>query len=160
MNNEEVKKEWENKLRTTFQDSKALIDFMIHTMENFGYRYLNNPNLEMSEKTFILLSFEENMGNALKSSFPQIKEGVKQLAKSVPREEKPSVASRVKIDIHELSADKGKMTLSAQVSWAHPRHLWSGEHFIEKKKIFSWDDLQIFRKGFPLAMQEVSDLFL
>jgi len=160
MNEVEVKKEWELKLRASFQNSDALMGFMIHTLESFAHRYLNNPTIESQGPVLWLTGREENMGQALKTHHAPIKEAVKNLAKNVPREQKPALVSRVKIDILELSADKGKIQLTAQVNWAHPGHVWDSAEKVDKKKTLTWDDLQDFRKGFPLALEEICDLFL
>lgn len=160
MNEAEVKKEWEQKLRASFQNAETLTSFMVYTLESFAHRYLTQPTIETQGQVMWLTGREENMGQALKTSHAVIKEGVKALAKRVPREEKPALVSRVKVDIHELSADQGKITLTAHVSWAHPDHTWSGQDKVEKKKILTWNDLQDFRKGFPLALEEICDLFL
>ena len=160
MNEVEVKKEWELKLRASFQNSEALTGFMIHTLESFAHRYLNNPKIESQGQVMWLTGHEENMGQALKTQNTTIKEAVKTLAKNFPREEKPTLISRVKVDIQELTADKGKILLTAQVNWAHPGHAWDSSEKIEKKKTLTWEDLQDFRKGFPLALEEICDLFL
>jgi hypothetical protein len=160
MNDLEVKKEWEQKLRASFQNSEALTSFMIHTLESFAHRYLNDPKIESQGQVMWLTGREENMGQALKTNHSAIKEGVKSLAKSVPREAKPALVSRVKVEIQELTADKGKILLTAQVNWAHPGHTWDSAEKVEKKKTLTWDDLQDFRKGFPLALEEICDLFL
>ncbi len=160
MNEVEVKKEWEQKLRASFQNSEALTGFMIHTLESFAHRYLNDPKIESQGQVMWLTGREENMGQALKTQNATVKEAVKTLAKNVPREQKPAIVSRVKVDILELSADKGKIQLTAQVNWGHPGHAWDNSDKIEKKKTLTWDDLQDFRKGFPLALEEICDLFL
>jgi len=160
MNNEEVKKEWEQKLKSHFQGEGALLDFMLKTLQSFSYRYLNDAPLSNDTQTLLIEAREENMGTALKSSHEAIKAGVKSLAKSVPREQKPQVVSRLRVDVHELTSDKGQLTLWAHVSWNHPAHAWESAESVVKKTHFVWKDLQDFRKGFPLALEALCDLFL
>jgi hypothetical protein len=160
MGNEEVKREWEQKLRAHYQGEGALLDFMFRTLESFSYRYLNDAKLATTPQTLLLESAEENMGTALKSAHEVVKNGVKLLAKTVPREQKPQVLSRLRVDIHELTSDKGQLTIWGQINWHHPQHAWESEQSFVKKQNFIWKDLQEFRKGFPLALEEVCELFL
>lgn len=157
---EQEKKEWEAKLRQSFQNAEALMSFMQHTLDSFAYRYLNEPHISIEGHVLWMEGRESNMGNALKTQHAGIKEAVKTLAKTVPREQNPALVSRVKVEIHQLSADQGKITLTAQVNWAHPEHSWDNPAKVEKKKVLLWNDLTEFRKGFPLALEEVCDLFL
>jgi hypothetical protein len=157
---EQEKKEWEAKLRQSFQNAEALMSFMQHTLESFAHRYLNEPKISVEGTVLWMEGRESNMGQALKTNNLAIKEAVKLLAKTVPREQNPTLISRVKVDIHQLTADLGKITLTAQVNWGHPEHTWDNSQKIEKKKVLSWKDLTEFRKGFPLALEEVCDLFL
>ena len=157
---EQEKKEWEAKLRQSFQHGEALMSFMQHTLESFAHRYLNEPAISVEGSVLWMEGRESNMGNALKTKHNGIKEAVKTLAKTVPREQNPTLVSRVKVDIHQLTADLGKITLTAQVNWAHPQHSWDNPAKVEKKKVLLWNDLTEFRKGFPLALEEVCDLFL
>ncbi|MFP5491570.1 MAG: hypothetical protein ACLGG0_08720 [Bacteriovoracia bacterium] len=157
---EQEKKEWEAKLRQSFQHAEALMSFMQHTLESFAHRYLNDPQISVEGSVLWMEGRETNMGQALKTNHAGIKEAVKNLAKTIPREQNPAIVSRVKVEIHQLTADLGKITLTAHVNWAHPEHSWDNQAKIEKKKVLVWNDLTEFRKGFPLALEEVCDLFL
>lgn len=157
---EQEKKEWAQKLRQSFDHAEALMSFLQHTLESFAHRYLTAPTIEGQGSVLLLEGREPNMGQALKTSHPHIKDAVKALAKSVPREQGPVLVSRVRVEITELTADRGHITLTAQVNWAHPQHLWDAPEKVEKKKVLVWNDLMEFRKGFPLALDEVCDLFL
>ncbi len=160
MDHTQVKKEWEEKLKTTFSDSQNLMNFILHTLESFGHRYLNESKIELTSSQVTLIGFESNMGQALKSAIPEIREAVKNLAKSVPREQKPTLHSRLILNIKELSADKGEIQISAQVNWGHPDYAPENPAKLERKSVFKWNDLAKFRKEFPLALEAACDLFL
>lgn len=163
---EELKREWEQKIRQSYADGDALIRFMRETVDNFAYRYISTgpnptPKAEFQgEKLLEVRTFEDSMVNALKISHPEAKNGIKELAKAVPKAQRPTVLYALGVEIHELKPDHGKVVVRARVNWSFPEHgLKSGQQVVSSKT-FTWDDLQVFRKEFPLALQEVAELFL
>ncbi len=156
---EEIK-QWQEKLRQSFQGQDALIKFATQTLESVAHRYLNSPQILSRGNLLFAEAREENMGEALKTSHPEIKQQVKELAKAIPRAEKPAIVSRLIIQLEELSADRGKLQVSAQVSWGHPEHPLDGPRKLEKVLRLSWDDLNVYRKGLPLKLEEAAGLFL
>lgn len=163
---ENIKQAWEEKIRASYANSAQLLSFMTETMNNFAYRYIStsefpNPTVSfLDDSTLEVFALENNMGNALKIAHPDVKVGVKQLAKSVPHAQKPTVKYSIVCKLDKLSPDKGKLLMRAAVNWNFPTHESRPDSEVTTQKSFSWDDLQVFRKGFPLAVQEVSDLFL
>lgn len=163
---ENIKREWEEKIRQAYGDSGHLLKFMSETLENFAYRYISTadfttPKLEhASEKRWVIRTLENSMVNALKVSNPTAKEGIKQLAKTVPHAQKPTVQYELVCEIFELKADQGKVTVTARINWNYPSFEKSNEQQVAAHKTLQWSDLQVFRKEFPLAVQEVCDLFL
>lgn len=152
--------QWQQKLHESYQNSDALLKFILLTLDSFSYRYLNAPETKLTDSVILLESREENLGTALKIKDNQIKEGIKNLAKSVAREEKPAVVSRIWVEIKELKADKGEIHVRSEMNWSHPEHLSDAlEKKIKIQKIL-WDDLTQFRKGFPLVLEDVCELFL
>lgn len=156
---EEIK-QWQEKLRQSFQGQDALIKFATQTLESIAHRYLNSPQLHSQGNLLYAEAREENMGEALKLSHPELKQQVKELAKRIPRAEKPAIVSRLIIALDELSADRGKVQVRAQASWGHPQHPLDGPQKLEKVLTLSWDDLNVYRKGLPLKLEEAADLFL
>lgn len=161
---ENIKREWEEKIRTSFGDAGQLSKFMTETLENFAYRYISTakdstPRVVLTGETLTITTLEDSMVNALKISHSVAKEGIKELAKRVPKAQGPTVQYQLLCQIQKLKPDDGKLVLSARVSWDFPNHADRSARS-EVSKTFTWNDLQIFRKGFPLAVQEVCDLFL
>lgn len=152
--------EWQQRLHESYQNSDTLLHFIGLTLDSISYRYLSAPQITFGQARILVESTESNLGVALKTADAEIKDAIKALAKRVPREEKPALVSRLLIDLRELSADKGEVIVTSEVSWDHPEHLSDTKLKKVKSKKLVWDDLMKFRKGFPLALEEVCELFL
>ncbi len=153
-------REWQQKLHESYQNSDNLLQFISQTLDSISYRYMTEAHIHFNNSVILVEAKEENLGIALKISDPEIKEAVKLMAKSVPREQKPALVSRIWVELKELSADQGEITIKSEVNWNHPEHLSDTKLKKIKTKKLVWDDLMIFRKGFPLALEEVCELFL
>ena len=163
---EEIKRQQEEKIRAAYGDSEHLIKFLTDTMDNFAYRYISttktaNPRVAINDsKTLVVMSYEDSMVNALKIENATAKEGIKDLARRVPKAQAPTVQYVISCHPQTLESDAGKLVLTARVNWNYPSHEVNKEAQVEKSQTLTWNDLQDFRKGFPLAMQDVCDLFL
>lgn len=162
--NEKKVSEWQDKLKHSFDDEGKLYDYLFQTMENFFYRYLEtteNKNLkifEIAPHIFGAESFESSMVEALKLKDPVTKAGIMELAKSVPKAQKPLVKYRLDARVKELTADKGQLTLTASVNWDFPQFLDKTK--VSKREIdFKYSDLGIFRKELALKLESVCELF-
>lgn len=157
--------EWQDKVKHSFDDESKLYEYLFHTMENFFYRYLETSEnkelkvFEMAPHVFGAESFESNMGDAFKIKNPVIKEGIKELAKSVPRSEKPQVKYRLDARVHQLTADKGHLTITASVNWGFP--VFMDKSKLAKKEVeFKYSDLGQFRKELALKLESACEIFL
>jgi hypothetical protein len=161
----DLKKELEEKIHNTFKDNKAYLDYLLQTKKNFLYRYLEtstDKDIEIKhpdEKTFLAASFENNMGEAFKVSDPEIKEGIKALAKNVPRSENPKVRLTLKTEILELRGDLGKLRITSEINWGFPLFEHVEGKFKEKRILFEFNDPTIFRKELALKYEDACDLF-
>jgi hypothetical protein len=160
MSDKVKEQQWKQNVYQSFQDSDKLLSYLHNTLTSIAHRYLDNPQLELRGTELMATGREENMGQALKSSHTEIKEAVKQLAKSIPREQKPALVSKLKLQLIELTADRGKILVEAEVNWDHPEHSSDSTKKLQRRKTFTWDDFTHFRKALPLAIEEVCDLFL
>ncbi len=160
-----LKKELDLKIHALFKDNKAYLDYLLQTKQNFLYRYLetsSDKNIKIEspdEKTLLARSFEGNMGEAFKITDPDIKEGIKHLAKSVPREEKPKVQYSIKTTLDDLRGDQGTITIEAKVNWGFPDFSDRPGMYKNKKTVFTYNDPNIFRKELALRFEEVCELF-
>lgn len=165
-NLENAKKEWERKMHEAFGASSDLAAYISFTLENFAHRYLANdttpaPRVEAFGRSGQRVCVKEaNMGQAFKTQNPKAREGIKDLAKRVPRTEHPAVLSGLFVEIHDLSPERGHLSITARIDWDFPKLDGSSANKVEKRQDFKWSELQQFRKGFPLALEEVCDLFL
>lgn len=158
-----LKKELDEKIHQLFKDNKAYLDYILQTKKNFLYRYLEtsiNKDIQInSSGSNILLaeSFETNMGEAFKISDPTIKEGIKLLAKNVPRENKPAVRYSLKTILEDIRGENGKIVIEAQVNWGFPEY--SSANAKIKKILFDYEDPNTFRKILALKYEEACEIF-
>lgn len=161
-----LKKELDEKIHNLFKDNQAYLDYILQTKQNFLYRYLEtstDKNLKIESvdaKTLIAKSYESNLGDAFKISDPEIKEGIKQLAKSVSREKNPCVQYSLKTILDDFRGDNGKIILEAKVNWNFPEFNDDKGNFKKKQVVFEYHDPNVFRKKLALKYEEVCELFI
>jgi len=132
-------------------------------MENFFYRYLEtseSKNLkvsELGEKHYGAYSFETDMVTALKIQDKEIKYGIMELAKSVPKAQKPMVRYGLSVKVHQLTADEGHLDFFTEVNWNFPE--FGTEKQKVKKIVFKYKDLNEFRKHLALKLEEACEAF-
>ena len=123
----QLQSELNEKVQALFKDQGHVLNYLMETKKNFVYRYLEttldkNIALELiNDSLLIAKSFESNMGEAFKISNPKIKNGIKELAKSVPREKEPKVEYTFSTEIKQMNGDKGTLVISATVDWEFPQ---------------------------------------
>lgn len=160
-----LKKELDLKIHAFFKDNQAYLDYLLQTKKNFLYRYLEtstDKNISISsldEKTLIAESFESNMGDAFKILDPEIKEGIKTLAKSTPREAKPKIKYSLKTTLEDLRGDSGTIVIESSVNWGFPDFLNHKENLKKKQVVFKYNDPNVFRKELALKYEEACELF-
>lgn len=165
MNENDLKKELDEKIHNLFKSNHAYMDYLLQTKQNFLYRYLEtteDKNIKIKNldaKTLSAESFESNMGDAFKISDPEIKEGIKTLAKSVPREQKPRVQYSLTTTLEDLRDESGKIEITAKVNWNFPDFEDKKGSYKKKKVTFVYNDPFVFRKELALRFEEACDLF-
>ncbi len=161
-----LKHELDLKIQNLFRDNQSYLDYLLQTKANFLYRYLEtstDKNLKIENSSLGVLkaeSFESNMGEAFKVKDPIIKEGVKELAKSVPKEQKPLVKYSLTTSLEDISANHGKIIIESMVSWDFPEFNLHSKKLKSKRVIFEYSDPNIFRKNLALKYEEACELFL
>lgn len=156
--------EWQDKIKHTFDNEGKMHDFLVDTMDNFLYRYLDTTE-DKNLKTFEIApyiygaeSFESSMVEALKISDASTKAGIMELAKTVPKAQRPTVKYRLQTQIKELTPDRGHLIITALVNWDFP-------HFMDRTKMtkreveFKYNDLTQFRKELALKLEAACELF-
>lgn len=161
-----LKKELDLKIQNIFQDNQAYLDYLLQTKKNFLYRYLEtttDKNIEILNETEGQLSahsFEENLGNAFKITDTFVKDGIKELAKSIPRHQNPKVKYSLVTKIEEISENHGKLIIESIINWDFPYFKIDSEKLKSKKVLFEYNDPNVFRKKLALAYEEACELFL
>jgi len=162
--NQKLINEQQSKIKEIFSDDHKLHEYLFQTMDNFYFRYLEtteNQNLktfQIAPNIYGTESFEISMPQALKVSDPEIKSGITELAKTVPKAERPRVKYRLDTRILEFGSDKGHLKITALVSWDFPYYL-NKEKMKTKEVDFKYTDLNEFRKNLALKLEEACELF-
>jgi hypothetical protein len=162
---EDIKKEHDEKIRAAFAGDAGMVKFMEQTLESFAHRYLATsttprPQVVQHSHSVSVMSLETSMVEALKTSDPITKDGIKDLARRVPRAEQPAVQYSLTTTWEELDSGRGKLKLEAMINWDFPTFQKDGPHKRAVDVVFHWSELGEFRKGYPLALEKVCDLFL
>ncbi len=160
-----LKKELDEKIHNLFHDNKAYLDYLLQTKNNFIYRYLetssdkNIPIKNFDTKTLIAESYEANMGEAFKISDKEIKDGIKTLAKTIPREQNPRVKYSLKTTLEDFLVNDGKVIIEACIDWGFPSFINDENHSKKKIVVFHYSDANTFRKELALKYEEACELF-
>lgn len=162
-NKEELQKNLDQKIANFFKGENAYVEYMGETLKSFAFRYLpshESARMEIFRENanlFGVESFENNMGNAFKIKDLDIKNGIKQLAKSVPMSEKPEVRFRIGVNIREISGERGSVDLISEVHWGFPH--FNDQNKKQKKLLFKFENVHEFRKNLALRLEDVAELF-
>lgn len=153
------------KIHELYKDQKAFIDYILQTKSNFLFRYLEtstdkNIQIQMPKLNYFLAeSFENNMGNAFKTENAKVKEGVKNLAKSVDRSLNPKVKYSLATDVQKISENGGKIIITATINWGFP-DFNNSPNQESKTIVFNFDNVGQFRKELALKYEDACELFL
>jgi len=161
-----LKHELDLKIQQLFKDNQSYLDYLLQTKSNFLYRYLEtsqSQNIDIKNPSPGLLkaeSYESNLGEAFKIQNGQIKVGIKNLAKSVPKEQKPKVQYCLTTFIEEMSNNHGRIIITSMVNWDFPEFETHSKNAHSKKVIFEFNDPAQFRKQLALKFEDACELFL
>lgn len=156
--------DWQDKVKHSFDDEGKLHDYLLSTLDNFLYRYMettetkNLKSFEMAPYIYGAESFESSMVEALKISNSTIKAGIMELAKTVPKAQKPMVKYRLQTYVKELTPEKGHLVITASVNWDFALFMDKSK-IVFKEVIFKYSDLGQFRKELALKLEAACELF-
>ena len=122
----------------------------VSTARNFIKDILKTKSQKFNKEVLI---------NKLTSEFNKFKDGIKQLAKSVPREDKPAVKYGLKTVLEDIRGEHGKISIIAQINWDFPEYSPSTSKCKIKKVSFNYDDPNTFRKILALKYEEACEIF-
>jgi hypothetical protein len=98
------------------------------------------------------------MLEALKIKNPVAKPGMIEMAKTIPRDQKPAVRYRLMTEVKEFGAEVGHLILIAEINWDFPTYQDASKS-AAKKVEFKYNELAQFRKELALKLEEVCDFF-
>lgn len=153
------------KIVSHFSDSPALLDYLIETLNNFFYRYLEtsqSQNLQTTEigpKQWGAQSVATDSMEILKIKNPNVRPHLIAAAKSLGSKGGLKVTYTLGVEPKELTPDHGNILVFAKIDWSEtPTEM---EKTSEEKRInFNYYSLQEFRKGFALKLEEACEIFL
>lgn len=157
--------DWQEKVRSAYGDESKLYEYLFTTMDNFYYRYLEtttHKNLRTQKLGLHLWgvkSTESSMVDALKITNRTAKEGIIDLAKSVPRSEGPLVQYELLADVEELTPDHGRLEIVSIIDWGFPDFNLESKR-LKKTVHFKYTDIAQFRKELAQKLEEACDIFL
>lgn len=163
-NDEKLIQARKNKVHEAFGDRKFLYQYLFETLDNFYYRYIETSisndlhTTEILPGVFGALSFESNMVDVLKKPHPDAKAGIIDLAKRIPRDQRPMVRYGLWVEVKDLSQDYGKMKIVSEINWGFPEFQDNSKR-LQKTVNFEYNDYQIFRKELALRLEEAAELF-
>ncbi len=136
--------------------------YILQTLDSFGYRYFDTPlKAEMLSPTELrVLAIEKGIKEAIKIKNETLRKGLGELAKKVSKEEGPTVARELRVQILQRESGKGgNAHVLARVSWGHPDHPFTPGTFVEKMSVLKFEDDIFFRNHLGAHLEDVCSLF-
>ncbi len=162
--NSKLIQDWQDKVKHSFDDEGKLHDYLLHTIDNFLYRYLETSidkdlkTQEIAPFIYGAHSFESNMVQALKITNLEARNGIKELAKAIPKSEGPKVKYTLEVQLKEFGPERGHLVITAIVNWDFP-HYTDRSKMMKKDVEFKYKDIGQFRKELALRLESACELF-
>ncbi|MGE3610009.1 MAG: hypothetical protein AB7I27_10520 [Bacteriovoracaceae bacterium] len=156
--------DWQEKIKNQYGSEKELYQYLFQTLDNFYYRYIEtaeSKNLitqDLGNQTWGNYGFEASMVDALKIKNAEAKNGIKELAKSIPKSQKPMVRYGLFCNVKNLKPNQGELEILSEIHWDFP-HYQDHSKKVLKKVIFKYQELSEFRKQLALKLEEACELF-
>lgn len=155
---DKLKSEMETKVKESFE----LAPFFHHNLNNFAYRYFDQPqdSRELGNNLFMVTGVESKLKNALKSSEPKVVDGVKDLAKRVPYKENPAVQYALGIEVLSFDSSRGgEVKVFAHINWNFPEFSLDSAEKFSRSENFKFEDVIILRNKLAKILESVAVLF-
>lgn len=165
MDNKQKIEEQKQKIAAHFSDSQSLLDYLIETLNNFFYRYLettlskNLTTTEIAPRKWGAQSVETDSMEILKIKNPAIRPHLIAAAKTLGGKGGLKVTYTLGIEPKELGSDAGEIIVFSKVDWSEtPVEMTKNEEIKEIK--FKYQSLHDFRKNLALKLEEACEIFL
>ena len=153
------------KISNLYSNNQVLIDYLIETMNNFYYRYLETTKdkglvtSELAPYTLGAQSTETNSMEILKIKNPNIKPYLIEAAKTLAAKGGLIVKYSLLCELKEVTPENGKIIIRSVVDWSDtPVTMEKSQE--EKKIVFDYQSLGEFRKNLALKLEEACEIFL
>lgn len=156
--------DWQEKVKNHYGSEAEMYQYLFQTMDNFYYRYLEtseSQNLkthELENHIWGAKSFESSMVEALKTTNPDAKKGIMELARTIPKAKKPMVRYALFSNVKLLTSDKGQIEITSEINWDFPDFKDQSKQ-VQKTILFNYQELAEFRKNLALKLEEACELF-
>lgn len=140
-----------------------LSQYVFETLKNFSHRYFeeaNSPEI-ISDKIIRVVAFEKGIKEAIKIKNQALRFGIGELVKRVSREEGPTIARELRVNIVERNSSRGGIcNVTARISFDHPNHDFSSDKlYVEKLSVLKFEDDLHFRNKLAKHLEDVCELF-
>ena len=153
------------KISQQYSNNQELIEYLVETMNNFYYRYLEtslDKNLQTQELAPQVLgaqSTESNSMEILKIKNPQVRPHLIEAAKTLASRGGLILTYELSAHLQEISPEKGLIVIRSLIDWSKtPVEL--SQKMQEKKVVFEYHSLGEFRKNLALKLEEACEIFL
>lgn len=153
------------KISQQYSNNKELIDYLVETMNNFYYRYLETTQdkdlhtQELATQVLGANSTETNSMEILKIKNPNVKPHLIEAAKILGARGGLTVTYGLSSELKEISPEKGLIIIRSRIDWSkNPVEL--SKNFEEKEVVFEYHSLGEFRKNLALKLEEACEIFL
>jgi hypothetical protein len=136
--------------------------YILKTLESFAYRYFDgaSPAEMLSPSEMRVIAIEKGIKDAIKIKNETLRKGIGELVKKVSKEEGPTIARELRVQILKREAGRGgNAHILARISWGHPAHDFSSGTYAEKMSVLKFEDDIFFRNHLGSALEEVCELF-
>lgn len=149
-------------VQETYTHADVFNRYILQTLDSFAYRYFDVPAKAeiLSPSELRVLAIEKGIKEAIKIKNDQLRKGIGELVKKVSKEDGPTIARELRVQILQKESGKGgNAHVLARVSWGHPDHPFSGGTYVEKMSVLKFEDDIFFRNHLGAHLEEVCALF-
>lgn len=162
---EKFQKIADEKALKSFESQDKFDEFIVFTLNNFGYRFFDKEQSEQAvEKsdalTYFIRTEEVELKWGLMHKDLQIKQAVKDLAVKHPPKSGGRLCHELEVKLEHKDPERaGKAVMSARVYWNYPTFAKESGCFQEKQEVFLYEDALHLRNKMAKYLDELCELF-
>lgn len=158
--------DWQNKLRLSFDEASKLQLYLLNTLENFYFRYLEttlSKDLKtqlLSNNTYGTMSIETNVQSIMGIKNPEVRPKLIAALKNYGKSEGVEVRYGLNVEFKKLNPENGELIIRSFIDWDFPNFSGNPDCSLKKEIVFKYNDLGVLRKNFALKLEEACEIFL